>query len=105
MIDKLKTSPHVKRATELMNTNKLRERLISKQYIDKKKKELQERMNMPPFVRTIDKLCVLLLLLFPSSTPPPPFRLAGGRGGHLSVEAHVGSTALTAPSGPIAEAS
>jgi hypothetical protein len=56
MIDKLKTSPHVKRATEFVGsgTNKLRERLISQQYIDKKKKELKEKMNMPPFVRTID---------------------------------------------------
>jgi hypothetical protein len=60
MIDKLKTSPHVKRATEFVGsgTNKLRERLISQQYIDKKKKELKEKMNMPPFVRTIDKLYV-----------------------------------------------
>jgi hypothetical protein len=58
IIDKLKTSPHVKRATELVgtSTNKLRERLISKQYIDKKKEELREKMNMPPFVRNIDKL-------------------------------------------------
>jgi hypothetical protein len=60
MIDKLKTSPHVKRATEFVGsgTNKLRERLINQQYIDKKKKELKEKMNMPPFVRTIDKLYV-----------------------------------------------
>jgi hypothetical protein len=58
MIDKLKQSPHIKRATEIVgsSTNKLRERLINKQFIDKKKQELADRMNMPPFVRTIDKL-------------------------------------------------
>merc|ERR1712000_696123 len=61
MIDKLKTSPHVKRATEFVGsgTNKLRERLISQQYIDKKK----EKMNMPPFVRTIDKLGFMMGIL------------------------------------------
>jgi hypothetical protein len=65
MIDKLKTSPHVKRATEFVGsgTNKLRERLISQQYIDKKKKELKEKMSMPPFVRTIDKLGFMMGIL------------------------------------------
>jgi hypothetical protein len=57
MIEKFKTSPHLRRASEIMGTgtNKLRERLVK---IDQKKKELQEKMSMPPFVRTIDKLYV-----------------------------------------------
>jgi hypothetical protein len=62
MIEKFKTSPHLRRASEIMGTgtNKLRERLVK---MDQKKKELQEKMSMPPFVRTIDKLGFLMGIL------------------------------------------
>ncbi len=60
IVQKWKESSSVKRATEIVNTktHKIRERISKegKQFLDKKKNELKQKMNMPPFVRTVDKL-------------------------------------------------
>jgi len=68
-LEKLKTSPHLKLASDFVGTgtNKLRER-FSKQFLDQKKRELQEKMKLPPFVRTIDKLVYTVSILLMLAT-------------------------------------
>lgn len=63
-----------------------KEKLKRNQFINKKKKEFQEKMKMPPFLRNIDKMCGDYFHLYSLTTPVQGLHnRRGSHGGHDTV--------------------